>query len=47
MKNTAKTALERLAWVHIAKAKRKARMEAIRPIHRPNLARMYHTKAVS
>lgn len=45
MKATVKNILERLAWAHIAKAKRKARMEAIRPIHRPNLGRMVHTKA--
>jgi len=46
MKQTAKNVLHKLGCVNVSNAKRKARMEAIRPIQRPNLARMYQTKAM-
>jgi hypothetical protein len=47
MKNTAKTLLERLAWQHIASARKAKKRKAIRPAIKPNLSQLNHTKALS
>ena len=47
MKNTAKTVLERLAWFHIASARKAKKRSTIRPTVKPNMAQLNHTKALS